>query len=231
MRSRIAGVGMIVAVTIALVGLSTVALAITTPRTTPVAAPASAPILNAQGQRFPVAADYCYVEAMIPHHTQALELSGIVLAADGIGDRTRALAEFIVTDQTAEIRTMDAWRTAWVASSGESAAPASAHGAHGASSANEPVDAPIAGCGDHASHEGMKGMATPEQISEFETLDGFAAQTRFLELMIAHHIGALEMAELAVREGTNAYVRSSAKHVLIEQDREITAMTALLAGE
>jgi uncharacterized protein (DUF305 family) len=37
------------------------------------------------------------------------------------------------------------------------------------------------------------------------------------------------MAESAVREGSNAYVRASGKHVLVEQQREITAMSTLLA--
>ena len=230
MRSPLAGVGALVAVATAVVVLSAAALAITTPRAVPAAAPPSAPAVNASGQSLPVAADYCYVEAMIPHHAQALELSGIVLTATGIDDRTRRLAEFIVSDQAAEIAAMEAWRTAWTSSA--AAAPASpGHGAHHAASATSAEGEQAPGCGEHRAHSGMKGMATAEQLAELRDLDGAAAQTRFLELMIAHHLGALEMAETGVREGTNAFVRSSAKHVLIEQDREIAAMTSLLAGE
>jgi uncharacterized protein (DUF305 family) len=75
----------------------------------------------------------------------------------------------------------------------------------------------------------MKGMASAEQLAALDAAEGAAADRMFLELMIAHHEGALEMAEGAVREGSNAYVRSSGKHVLVEQRREIAAMTALLA--
>jgi uncharacterized protein (DUF305 family) len=182
---------------------------------------------DAASAAYPTAVDHCYIEGMIPHHVQALELSGLVLEADGVRERTRALAAFIVADQTAEIETMRAWQDAWrrVLPAGSAQ---TAHGAHGTTTAPPPGGIPGA-CDDHG-HGGMAGMATAEQLAALDAADGPAADRMFLELMIAHHEGALEMAERVVRNGSNAFARMSGKHVLVEQHREIAAMTGLLAG-
>ena len=189
---------------------------------TPQAAP-EAKATAAATAAFPTLEDHCYIEGMIPHHEQALELSRLVLDADGVRERTRALAEFIVADQTAEIDTMRAWRDAWRrAAPARGADPGHGAGAHGSSATV------VTGCGDH-DHAEMKGMATPTQLAALEAAEGFEADRMFLELMIVHHEGALEMAERAVRHGSNAFVRTSGKHVLVEQEREVAAMSALLA--
>lgn len=111
MRSRSAGVGVVVAVTAGLAGLATVTLGLTTPvgtsaTTAPLAAAADAPDAASPTGGYPTLVDHCYIEGMIPHHEQALELSRLVLDAGGVRDRTRALAEFIVVDQSTEIETM-----------------------------------------------------------------------------------------------------------------------------
>ncbi|NYD68020.1 DUF305 domain-containing protein [Agromyces atrinae] len=179
---------------------------------------------------FPAAADYCYVDAMVPHHEQALLLSEIILEEPAVSDRLRALADFIIVDQEREITAMLAWRDAWVAADRTITVPAAgsgSHAGHGTSTTTVTVDAPT-GCDSHADHSAMKGMATPEQLDELRAAEGDAAQRLFLDLMIVHHEGALEMAELVVREGDNLFTRASAKHVMIEQDREITAMRSML---
>ena len=253
MRSRIAGVGVIVAVAVGLAGAAAVAVAITaSPEAIAAAAAPSvsgAPVATEQEEpqpddaaatdaaatpaaatpaasasQFPTIEDYCYIEGMGAHHEQALELSRLVLDADGVRERTRALAEFIAVDQSTEIETMHAWRDAWIRAIPSGGTAASAHTEHGGS-----VDGIPTGCGSHADHTVMKGMASPDQLAALAASDGAAADRLFLELMIVHHEGALEMATTAVTEGSNAFVRSSAKHVLVEQEREITAMTGLLA--
>jgi uncharacterized protein (DUF305 family) len=224
MRStRVAGIGMIVAVGTLLATGASVLLGLTVPESAPVAAPATA----GSGPRavYPVEADYCYIDGMIPHHDQALVLSAIVLQAQGVSDRTRALAEFIVADQTAEIAQMRSWTDAWARAVPEAQSEASGHAGHGAA----PAPGEIAtGCG-HAGHTAMRGMASEAQLEGFRAVAGAAAERRFLDLMIVHHEGALEMATTAVTEGSNAYVRSSAKHVLVEQAREVQTMRAILA--
>ena len=223
-RSRTAAVGAALAslTAAAIVGLSVLGL-------TPPLDGATVASARAAAVEFPTEVDYCYVEGMLPHHEQALEMSELVLTADGVSDRVRALAEFIALDQTREIEQMSAWRQAWADAVAESSgATGLGSHAHGASGEEVPADA-TSGCG-HAVHTQMAGMATPEQLADLASASGDDAQRLFLRLMIVHHDGALVMAEKAVREGRNVFVRSSAKHVIVEQKREIDAMTALLAG-
>jgi uncharacterized protein (DUF305 family) len=229
MRHRLAGIGVVLAVSTGLLGAAAVTLGLTAPPpSAPQAASAASSATDAATAAYPTALDHCYIEGMIPHHAQALELSGLVLGATGVPERTRALAEFIVADQSAEIETMRAWQEAWrQAVPAGGAAASQGHDVHGAAAA---TDAVPTGCGDHA-HTGMKGMASPDQLAALDAAEGEVADRMFLELMIAHHEGAVEMATRAVTEGSNAFVRSSGKHVLVEQKSEIAAMTALLVAQ
>ncbi|MEV5069183.1 DUF305 domain-containing protein [Microbacterium sp. LMI12-1-1.1] len=225
MRSRIAALGVVLALSTAIVAAGAVGLSLTTGADSAPQAASPGARTDAATAAYPTVEDHCYIEGMIPHHEQALELSRLVLGASGVRERTQALAEFIVADQAAEIETMRAWQNAW-----RGAIPAGGssdgHGGHGGT---QPAAGAVpAGCGDHP-HTQMKGMASAEQLAALDAAEGGTADRMFLDLMIAHHEGALEMAESAVREGSNAYVRSSGKHVLVEQQREIAAMTALLA--
>ncbi|ANJ25558.1 DUF305 domain-containing protein [Agromyces aureus] len=145
-------------------------------------------------------ADMLFAMMMIPHHEQAVELSKLLAATPDIDEFSISLAAFIETDQTKEIAAMHAWLEAW----------------HGV------------GVMNHAGGGTMAGMATPEQIAEFDSLSGAAAEARFLDLMIAHHRGALAMADDAIADGRNSYIRSLAKHIAAEQEREIAAMTLRL---
>lgn len=221
MRSRIAALGVVIAVATGLAGFGAVALAAMEVEESGPLAAAAGPAAAATG--LPSVEDHCYIEGMVPHHEQALQLSRLVLEADGVRDRTRALAEYITADQAAEIRMMRSWQSAW--------AKATAAGSPGSSSHSQHDDVPegvATGCGGHA-HGEMSGMATPEQLAALAAAEGAVADRLFLELMVVHHEGALAMATQAVTEGSNAFVRSSGKHVLVEQEREITAMNALLA--
>lgn len=220
MRNRIAVIGVVVAALTLAGGAGALAVAATGGESSP---PVAAATSSAAQTAFPSVEDHCYIEGMIPHHEQALALSESVLAADGVRDRTRALAEFIIGDQSAEIGTMRAWQQAWAKAIPTDATATGGHAAHDA-----PAGTIATGCGDHG-HGEMKGMATPDQLAALAAADGVEADRLFLELMIVHHEGALEMATSAVTDGSNAFVRASAKHVLVEQEREIAAMTGLVA--
>ncbi len=221
-RPRLVFVSAVVAV---LLGAGVGALVLRPAPQSGVSASAQAPAAPAV-EEFPLEADWCYVDAMIPHHEQALELSRLVLAVPEVHPRVSALADFIVTDQQAEIEAMTAWRDAWRSVSPASVAAAPAQ--HDHATAPEPETQEVAaGCSGHADHASMEGMATPDQLAALGAATGLEAQLMFLDLMIVHHEGALEMAETAVKQGGNAFVRSSAKHVLIEQEREVQAMLLL----
>lgn len=74
----------------------------------------------------------------------------------------------------------------------------------------------------------MPGLATPEQIAELKTLEGVAAERMFLELMVAHHQGAIEMAKAVLDRSTNTTVRAFATSVVKAQQSEIDLMESML---
>lgn len=241
-RSRLAAASVVIAVAVAVLATVVVGRSLVADPP-PVTVVAAGPAGTTPQQDFPSSADHCYVDAMLPHHEQALTLSEIILAEPLAGDRVRALAAFIIADQGREIEAMREWREAWARATATTtdaatAATPAGHAGHGVA-ADPPAaasDSPPASaarvpgsCAAHgADHAAMRGMATDGQLDALRAGDGAAAERLFLDLMIAHHDGALEMARTAVLEGSNAFVRASAKHVLIEQDREIAAMRGML---
>jgi len=91
---------------------------------------------------------------------------------------------------------------------------------------------PLGEEGDQAAHAMgalMPGMATPTQMAELSAKSGFEAERLFLSLMIAHHQGALEMAEAVLDRTNRPGVRTFADAVLLSQTSEIDLMTRLLA--
>ncbi len=147
--------------------------------------------------------DLMFADMMIPHHEQAIELARILASTPEIADFSSSLAAFIERDQAREIEQMAAWSQAW-----RDAGVSGSRGGHGA----------------------MAGMATPEQISQLDSLEGEAAERLFLELMITHHEGALVMAQDVLTTGSNSFIRTLAKHIAAEQEREIEAMELRLEG-
>jgi uncharacterized protein (DUF305 family) len=56
--------------------------------------------------------DAAFIELMVPHHQDAIDMSRAVLEA-GSGEKTKALARRIISAQTSEIRQMEAWYRQW----------------------------------------------------------------------------------------------------------------------
>ena len=75
----------------------------------------------------------------------------------------------------------------------------------------------------------MPGMATEAQLTELKSLEGVEAERLFLTLMIAHHRGALEMAESLLDRSSNAVVSTFATGVVASQTAEIELMQGMLA--
>lgn len=82
-----------------------------------------------------------------------------------------------------------------------------------------------AGDGDH--HD-MSGMMTEEQMAELEEAEGEAFDTMFLEMMIVHHQGAVQMAEDQLENGVSPEARELAQQVVDTQESEIEQMDAML---
>jgi uncharacterized protein (DUF305 family) len=81
--------------------------------------------------------------------------------------------------------------------------------------------------GTHAHHMEMSGMLTDEEIAELSSAKGETFDRLFLEGMIAHHKGAIEMISM-IKNSTNSEVKKLYADILASQSAEIETMKALL---
>ena len=82
--------------------------------------------------------------------------------------------------------------------------------------------------GTHAGHMDMGGMLSDEELAKLAIAKGAAVDRLFLEGMIAHHEGAIQMAEM-IEDSTNSEVKKLFTNIVSSQSAEIEAMKALLA--
>jgi uncharacterized protein (DUF305 family) len=148
-------------------------------------------------------ADTRFVQDMVAHHRQALEMVDLVEGRSGRDD-IPVLAERIRVSQEDEIARLETWLT----DRGEEVPAADAH----------------------RHHEGMPGMATPEQLAGLAAASGPAFDRTFLELMVAHHQGAVTMVDRLYEDGggLEPVVDGLARDVEADQTIEIGRMQELL---
>ena len=73
----------------------------------------------------------------------------------------------------------------------------------------------------------MAGMASEENLAELASLTSPEFDALFLQMMIAHHEGALKMVEM-IEGSANADALALAEEISMAQRAEIQEMTALL---
>lgn len=147
------------------------------------------------------AADEMFVTMMIPHHQQAIDMADIVLAKTDVAPQVTALAQQIKDAQGPEIETMRGWLQDW----------------------GVDYDDSMGGMG-HGD-----GMMSDDDMTALEDASGPEASRLFLEQMIVHHQGAIEMAEMALESAQNPDVTALATQVIEDQTAEIATMQDLLA--
>lgn len=153
-------------------------------------------------------ADKKFIQNMIVHHEQAVWMSD--LAPERASSRdVKELASRISDVQGLEIDAMNRWLSQ-----------------HSIPTVNPTAPDHHTG-GDHSS---MPGMATQEQLQQLEDAKGEAFDKLWLQLMIAHHEGALTMAEEVRGSGIDVRVQEIADDVVVEQTDEIQRMRGWLAG-
>lgn len=145
------------------------------------------------------AADVRFVQDMILHHRQAVDMSLLAPSRAG-SDAVKRLAARINDVQELEIGTM----TRWLRDQGQRVPD------------------------HHAAHQGMPGMATPEQLDRLRAAKGADFDRLFVELMINHHQGALVMANQVLSAGSHTTVQRLASDMYVEQAAEIRRMRQLL---
>ena len=150
-------------------------------------------------------ADVMFAQMMIPHHEQAIEMSDSLLEKDGVDEQVRELAEQIKDAQQPEIDQMKDWLDQW-----------------GADESMGEMGHDMGDMGD--------GMMSEEDMGRLEDATGAEASQLFLEQMILHHEGAIEMAEVEVENGENPDAVALAERIIEDQTNEIAEMQDLLAA-
>ena len=141
--------------------------------------------------------DIMFAQMMIPHHEQAIEMSDLALQ-NSTNPEIRDLATKIKGEQAPEIELMESWTDSHMGSHMES----------------------------HAGHM-MDGMLSEEEMDELKSARGVEFDRLFLEGMIKHHEGAIDMAD-DVDDSKNPDVAKLAQSILITQRAEIELMKELL---
>lgn len=87
-----------------------------------------------------------------------------------------------------------------------------------------------AGAGMEMSHDmGMGGMLSDEQMTALDNAQGAEFDKLYLEGMIAHHEGAIEMAQM-ITGSTNAEAKELGGNIVTSQTAEIEKMKQMLAA-
>ncbi len=149
--------------------------------------------------------DIAFAQMMIPHHQQAIDMADLAMM-HAKSAAVMKLAKQIKAAQAPEIAKMQGWLKSW--------------GAPTATSSTMP---------------GMNmgstspGMMTDAQMSDLSHAHGAGFDTMWLQMMIAHHQGAITDARQVLKTTKNTGVRQMAQAIVTGQNAEIATMKQLLA--
>lgn len=146
-------------------------------------------------------ADVEFASEMIPHHAEALAMVDLTVGRE-LSPEVQALAAAIREAQAPEVEQMTDWLTAW----------------------GEPVPETAL---DHSNAHGHDGDADAA-MEELEAAPDQEFERLFLEMMIEHHEGAVEMAASEQADGEYTAAVDLAGVIETSQTAEIETMRALL---
>ncbi|WP_436995950.1 DUF305 domain-containing protein [Streptomyces sp. enrichment culture] len=199
-------------------------------------------------------ADAGFARDMSVHHQQAVEMSFIVRDRTD-DDEVRRLAYDIANTQANQRGMMLGWLDLWGLpktapdrepmawmggghgsshSGGHGSSHGSGHGGgHGAAHGGGGTDGSggSGGSGGQVADGGalMPGMATKAELERLRSADGVAAEVLYLQLMIDHHKGGVDMAQGCADACRVDVQRDLAQGMVDAQQSEINLMTDLLA--
>ena len=158
-------------------------------------------------------ADVEFASDMIQHHAQALAMVDLTMGRQ-LDPRVQQLAENIREAQGPEIEQMTDWLTDWDQPIPETVRD---HGnAHGD--------------GEMEMDPDMPGMMSADQMAALEAANGAEFQQMWLEMMIEHHEGAIEMAQTEQSDGKFGPAKQLAENIASAQQDEISTMENLLGS-
>jgi uncharacterized protein (DUF305 family) len=152
--------------------------------------------------------DVGFLQDMISHHEQALQMATLELA-NGSDPTVLEFAREVLLFQSMEIGSMDRLLDTYNASRGDPERDAMTW-----MDMSTPVDQ-------------MPGMATEEQMDALRAARGTESDTLFLELMAEHHRGGIHMAQYAAENADTSDVRELAEAYAYNQSIEINEYASL----
>ena len=143
-------------------------------------------------------ADIIFLQMMIPHHQQAIDMSGLALKK-GTDSELLVLAKDIRDGQGAEIVKMKAWLD-------------------GAGADLDP---------GHSMGHDMGGMLSDSELAALKNATGKSFDLLWLKGMTGHHDGAIHMASM-ITDATNADIKSFGQAIVTTQSAQNKAMAAMI---
>jgi uncharacterized protein (DUF305 family) len=171
------------------------------------------------------AADLSFAQQMIVHHQGAVEMADLA-PSRAASQQVKDLAARIKAAQAPEIEQMTGWLTLWGAAMSTSTETSTSddgmnHG--GMSGMGKSGEMSTAATG-----MAMPGMMSDAQMQQLTDATGAEFDRLFLQLMIMHHQGAIEMSDTELAQGSNPEAIALAGSIKISQTAEITEMQQLL---
>ena len=161
-------------------------------------------------------ADVAFATDMLQHHAQALSMVDLTRGRT-LDPEVQQLAEEIRDAQVPEIETFTDWLTDW-----DQEIPATmrdhAHAGHG-----EDMSESMKGMDTD-----MPGMMSGDDMTALQDAPDADFQQLWLEMMVAHHEGAVEMAEAETDDGQYKPAIDLADSIISSQSQEIDTMKGLL---
>jgi uncharacterized protein (DUF305 family) len=162
----------------------------------------SAPASKAKNE-----ADVEFATMMVPHHTQAVAMADVALkqAAD---PKVKALAKRIKAAQGPEVERMSSWLTGW----------------------GERVPGTAGGHDMPGMTAQTGGMMSAQEMTDLGKATGSAFDRMWLQMMVRHHKGAVDVAKTELAQGAKPESKELARSIIDSQSAEIAEINSILAG-
>jgi uncharacterized protein (DUF305 family) len=158
-------------------------------------------------------ADVEFASDMIQHHAQALAMVDLTIDRQ-LHPAIKRLAEDVRTAHGQEIEQMTDWLQDWDRPVPETVRDhANAHGDAGAETGSD-----------------LPGMMSAQQLAALEATDGAEFEDAWLELMIEHHQGAIEVARSQQSDGEHPGAIELAESIETAQLEDVSTMEGLLGA-
>ncbi|WP_237107749.1 DUF305 domain-containing protein [Nonomuraea sp. MG754425] len=164
-----------------------------------------------------------FARDMATHHAQAVEMA-FLIRDKRPAPEIASLAFDIINTQANQRGMFLGWLQQWQLTQATDQPPMAWMSGHGHAAAAP--GAASAATGGAAAR--MPGMASPDELTKLRQAEGTPAEVLFLQLMIRHHEGGVQMSEGLLGLSTRGEVVSMAQKIVSGQSGEIKLMTDLL---